>query len=65
MYIHIYVQLNHSAVHLKLIQHCKSTIFQLKKLNCNQARPYGAFLEQDYPHVLCLHFVCRRTFTKE
>ena len=25
-----YVQLNHSAVHLKLIQHCKSTILQYK-----------------------------------
>ena len=28
---HIYIQLNHFAVHLKLTQHCKSTIPQLKK----------------------------------
>ena len=27
----IYTQLNHFAVHLKLTQHCKSTILQLKK----------------------------------
>ena len=27
----IYIELNHSAVHLKLTQYCKSTIFQLKK----------------------------------
>ena len=25
---HIYTQLNHFAVHLKLTQHCKSTILQ-------------------------------------
>ena len=25
--------LNHFAVHQKLIQHCKSTILQLKKIN--------------------------------
>ena len=30
-YIHIYVYLNHFAVHLKLTQHCKSTILQFKK----------------------------------
>ena len=29
--IHIYVELIHFAVHLKLTQHCKSTILQLKK----------------------------------
>ena len=28
--IHIYVKLNHFAVHLKLIQCCKLTILQLK-----------------------------------
>ena len=31
MYIDVY--LNHSAVEQKLTQHCKSTIFQFKKLN--------------------------------
>ena len=32
IYIHtIYILLNHFAVHLKLAQHCKSTILQLKK----------------------------------
>ena len=28
---YIYIYLNHFAVHLKLTQYCKSTIFQLKK----------------------------------
>ena len=31
-WIYVYVKLNHFAVHLKLIQHCKSTILQYKKL---------------------------------
>ena len=30
MQVHIYTQLNHFAVRLKLTQHCKSTILQLK-----------------------------------
>ena len=30
-YIYILKKPNHFAVHLKLIQHCKSTILQLKK----------------------------------
>ena len=30
--IYVYVELNHFAVYQKLTQHCKSTIFQLKKL---------------------------------
>ena len=30
-YIHICIYLNHFAVHLKLTQHFKSTILQLKK----------------------------------
>ena len=29
--IYIYVKLNHSTVHQKLIQYCKSIILQLKK----------------------------------
>ena len=29
--LYIYIYLNHFAVHLKLTQHCKSTILQLKK----------------------------------
>ena len=29
-WIYVYVQLNHFAAHLKLTQHCKSTIFQYK-----------------------------------
>jgi len=28
IYTHTYIKLNHFAVHLKLTQHCKSTIFQ-------------------------------------
>ena len=32
----IYVYMNHFAVHLKLTQHCKSTILQLKKKLKNQ-----------------------------
>ena len=28
----MYVQLNHFAVHMKLTQHCKPAILQLKKL---------------------------------
>ena len=31
IYIYIYIYLNHFTVHLKLIQHCKLTIVQLKK----------------------------------
>ena len=40
--IYIYVYLNHFAVHLKLTQHCKSTILSLKKkkkrTSCHQAK---------------------------
>ena len=32
IYIYIYIKLNHFAVHLKLTQHCKSTILQYKKI---------------------------------
>ena len=32
-WIHVYVELNHFAVHLKLTQHCKSTILQYKIKN--------------------------------
>ena len=31
IYIYMYIYLNHFDVHLKLTQHCKSTILQLKK----------------------------------
>ena len=31
MYIHIYVELNHFSVHLKLTQYCKSNILQFKE----------------------------------
>ena len=31
IYIYIYIFMNHFAVHLKLAQHCKSTILQFKK----------------------------------
>ena len=31
MYIYTHVYMNHVAVHLKLIQHCKSTILQFLK----------------------------------
>ena len=29
-YIYIYIKLNHFAVHVKVTQHCKSTILQYK-----------------------------------
>ena len=32
IYLYIHIYLNHFAVHLKLTQHCKFTILQLKKL---------------------------------
>ena len=32
------IYLNHFAVHLKLMQHCKSTILQLKKKNKKKKR---------------------------
>ena len=32
IYIYIYTHMNHFDVHLKLTQHCKSTIHQFKKL---------------------------------
>ena len=31
VYVHIYIKLNYSALHLKLTQHCKSTIVQVFK----------------------------------
>ena len=33
---HIQKELNHFAVHLKLTQHCKSTIFSKKKLHIKE-----------------------------
>ena len=33
IYIYIYIKLNHFAVYLKLAQHCKSTILQLKNFS--------------------------------
>ena len=30
IYIYIYIKLNHFAVHVKVTQHCKSTILQYK-----------------------------------
>ena len=30
-YTYIYIKLNHFAIHLKLIQHCKLIILQLKR----------------------------------
>ena len=38
IYIYIYIWLNHYAVHLKLIQYCKSTILQFKKLKERENR---------------------------
>ena len=35
----IYKKLNHFAVQLKLMQHCKSTIFQLKKKTWKKKKP--------------------------
>ena len=35
-YVYIYVQVNHSAVHQKLTQHCKSTILQFKQKTNDQ-----------------------------
>ena len=32
---HTHIELNNFAVHLKLTQHCKSTILQLKKIKIN------------------------------
>ena len=31
-YLYLCIYLNHSAIHLKLTQHCDSTILQFKKL---------------------------------
>ena len=40
VYIYIYkLYMNHFAEHQKLIQHCKSTIFQLKKKH-NEISPH-------------------------
>ena len=47
--IHIYIKLNHFAVHLKLTQHCKLIILQLKRKkvrvlvtqSCLTLRSYG------------------------
>ena len=33
LYIQIHIYLNRLAVHLKLMQHCKSTILQFKKIH--------------------------------
>ena len=44
----------HFAVHLKLTQHCKSTILQLKKPNQTKTKPsYGVQGTQSESH--CLH----------
>ena len=42
--IYVYVQLIHLAVHMKLIQHCKSTISSVQSLGCVQlfATPWTA-----------------------
>ena len=47
MYVHICMTLNHSSVHLKLTQHFKSTILQLKKksLKNKQNKVHAAFLQ--------------------
>ena len=31
IYMYIYIKLNHFAVHLKLIQYCKSTLLQFRR----------------------------------
>ena len=44
----IYKKLNHFAVQLKLMQHCKSTIFQLKKkLGKKKAKKIPGNKQQD------------------
>ena len=39
MYVYIYIQLNHSVVQQKLIQHSKSIILQLKKKDLVKTSP--------------------------
>ena len=52
--IHIH-KLNHFAVHLKLTQHCKSTILQFKKkVNCIKdtiSTPQAAVTKQQLMHT--------------
>ena len=58
----IYVQLNHFAVYMKLTQHCKSTILQLKKRKKSsktnkQNRIFKYFFEEEtIIYFTCLHF---------
>ena len=56
--LYVYIELIHFAVHLKLTQHCKSTILQLKmkKEKCQKLSSYfpleslpGVLLCQGFP----------------
>ena len=44
VYTYIYMALNHFAVPLKLTQHCKSTILQLKKKRNSEVSIFSMFL---------------------
>ena len=45
---YIYVKLNHWTVHLKLTQHCKSTILQLREyIKTRKRRKKGPALESE------------------
>ena len=46
--MYVYVKLNHIAVHLKLIQYCKSIILQLKK----EQRTTLYFFPEQYSFML-------------
>jgi len=42
-WIYVYAQLNHSAVHLQLTEHCKSTLLQ-HKIKTKKLPPMGSSL---------------------
>ena len=58
-WIYVYAQLNHFAVHLKLTQHCKSTIFQYKiKTKKNKMKINVCFSSQtEELQLLSLNYV--------
>ena len=63
IYIFIYIyKLGHCAVQQKLVQHCKSTILQLKNIKTGEKKKYCLRLIKGWPYAgdrrdSCVHTV--------
>ena len=44
IFIYINIQLNHFAIHLKLTQHCKSAVLQLKERKREQEKEVKVYI---------------------